>query len=69
MFRQAVQRSVRAAKKNDEIVSVTYVRDGATVRVPDAAKDAALMERGTVLERKLVKVKSTEGKNPARCSW
>ena len=69
MFRQAVQRSVRAAKKNDEIVSVTYVRDGVTVRVPDAAKDAALMERGSLLERKVVKVKSTEGKNPARCSW
>lgn len=69
MFRQAVQRAVRTAKRADRKLTVTYVRGGKLVRVRDAAADPALMERGTALERKIVKVKSADGKKPDACSW
>ena len=68
MFRRDVQAAVGRARKDKRIVSVTYERGDEMVIVTDAGKDAALMDLGPYLERKLVKVKPTHGQQPARCS-
>jgi hypothetical protein len=69
MFRHAVQKAVKKAKKEGKTIAITYVRDGETVKVRDAAKDGLLMDPGHFFERKIVKVKSAFRKNPGRCSW
>jgi hypothetical protein len=68
MFRREVQRAVRRARAEDRPVAVSYVRRGERVSVPDAGRDPLLAERGSYLERKIVSVKSTPLRRPARCS-
>jgi hypothetical protein len=68
-FRHAVQQAVRRANEEKRKLSLTFVRDGETVKTKDAAKDPTLMDRGSFFERKLVNVKATHGKNPERCEW
>ena len=69
MFRTEAQRAVSRARRSGKTVRVTYERGGVLHHVPDASLDAALMERASYLERKLVRVKPVPGHRPARCEW
>lgn len=68
-FRAEAQRAVARARRAAKPVQVTYERGGMLSRVPDAGLDATLMEQGSYLERKLVKVKPVPHHRPARCEW
>jgi hypothetical protein len=68
MFRQEVRRAARRARPPGGAVAVTYERNGERLHVRDAASDPILAERGSYLERKIVRVKPTPGRRPARCS-
>jgi hypothetical protein len=68
-FRAEVQRAVTRARRAGKPARVIYERAGVLYHVPDAGLDAALMERRSYLERKLVRVKPVPHDRPARCEW